>query len=104
MCRMLGALLVASLAGAREGADEALLDWESSYWRYHLTYRLPQFNAPMQDRKGRSADVLSYERGWHLPPMQGRITSADAPTDWMNPEFDDSSWPRERRPQAGSEQ
>ena len=35
--------------------------------------------------------------------MLGRVTSPDAPAAWAKPDFDDSLWPRERRPEVGSE-
>src|SRR5262245_8880858 len=103
MARMLAALILLGL-GPRGDSEGVLLGWETSYWRYHLTYRPPQFTAGAQDRKGRAQELLSYERGWHLNPAQGRIVSPDPAADWMRPEFDDSGWPRERQPQAGSEQ
>src|SRR5262245_47946331 len=101
MGRMLGALFLLGFPFSQAGAEGVLLDWEDSYWRYQATFRPPRFASPFQDRKGRTFELLSYGRGWHIAHTQGRVSSPDTAADWMKPEFDDSAWPRERRPEVG---
>jgi len=106
MVRVLTAIfaaLVAWCSAAEAGEDSVVLDWQCSYWRYHLTFRRPKYTTPVQDRRGRTYEYLNYQRGWHIAPMRGQVYSPEAQADWMKPDFDDSSWPRERRPEAGSE-
>jgi len=113
---VIGALVCAGpfIAGAADGnkapRDAAateragvVLDWPSSYWRYHLTFRRPTYTTPFTDRRGRVYEHLQYQRGWHIAPMRGHVRSPDAAADWMKPDFNDSSWARERRPEHGSE-
>jgi Glycoside hydrolase 123, catalytic domain/Glycoside hydrolase 123 N-terminal domain len=89
--------VITCLASARAGeADGTVLDTGSSYWRYHLTFRPPTFNPPVKNRRGKVYKHLGYFRGWHVPPMRGRVRSADAPADWVKPDFDDGAWARDK--------
>jgi len=81
------ALGLAATAASAGEPDGAVLDWGSSYWSYHLTFRPPEMTG---------GGFLPYFRGWHLAPMEGRVRSADAPADWMKPQFDDVSWARDK--------
>ncbi len=73
------------------------------YWRYLLTYGLPRFSEPWKDRRGALHETLAYGRGVHGPNGATRLRTPEAPADWMQPDFDDSCWPRERRPEVGCE-
>ncbi len=75
----LGAAAVLLLLGGAPGPTKDAappLDWSTTLWRHHLTFRTPQF-----------ADGSPYFhcRGWHINPIEGRISTPDAPADWMKP-------------------
>lgn len=94
--------LFCSLAAAAAPAAGLALDWTSSYWRHHVTLRPPEFVPPVEDSRGRGRKYSEYWRSVHGTAAIGQPWSPDAPADWTRTAFDDASWPRERRPMAGS--
>ncbi|MGQ9662002.1 MAG: glycoside hydrolase domain-containing protein, partial [Kiritimatiellia bacterium] len=70
------------------------LKWGSSYWRYLLCLRSPEFGAPWTDSKGKQVRYVNHQRGWHIGYTAARVCAGEIPEGWTLPDFNDELWVR----------
>ncbi|MFH0982409.1 MAG: glycoside hydrolase domain-containing protein [Planctomycetota bacterium] len=113
---MLAVAVVGSMAGAGEAppvprvpVESAALDLMDGYWRYHLTFSAARVspaelaNLGVDTTKPRLDRPFYYDLGWYSghggsTELAYLIESAPPPPDWVKPQFDDSVWPRRKKP------
>jgi len=89
-------ILFAVSAFAAAGEGGAVLD-ENSTWRFHVALRKPIVPVAGLEAAGKKAPepaVLPLQVPYRSYPGMQHIESDPPPAEWVQPDFDDSDWPR----------